>query len=75
MTQQEAWKYITTRNPDFLTSGAHLAPAGLKRLFDTAFEVGYKNGYQVGYVNGCGYTGEGKDHGVPMPEFMKGIFK
>jgi hypothetical protein len=69
MTQQEAWKYITDRNPDFLTSGAHLAPAGLKRLFDTAFEVGYKNGSTDGYDMSARKTN------VDMPEFMKGLFK
>jgi hypothetical protein len=68
MTQQEAWTYITTRNPDFLTSGAHLAPAGLKRLFDTAFEVGYKNGRDDMLQVKSSVAHE-------MPEFMKGIFK
>jgi hypothetical protein len=68
MTQQEAWTYITTRNPDFLTSGAHLAPAGLKRLFDTAFEVGYKNGHDDMLQVKSSAAHE-------MPEFMKGIFK
>lgn len=65
MTKKEAWDYITTRNPDFLTTGAHLAPAGLKRLFDTAYEVGYDNGHKEAYhVNQ-----------ESIPEFLKGMFK
>lgn len=68
MTKDELWKYITDRNPDFLTAGAHLAPAGLKQFFNTSYDVGYRNGCNDSYEVHSNVRHE-------IPEFLKGILK
>jgi hypothetical protein len=68
MTKQDAWDYIVKRNPDFLTTGAHLAPAGLKTFFETAYKVGYSNGQDEALQVKSNATHE-------LPDFLKGIMK
>jgi hypothetical protein len=48
MTREQLWQIITDRNPQFVTQPCTLTPAGLKKLFDTAWEQGHEQGLANG---------------------------
>lgn len=44
MSKDELWKVILSKNPHFLTSGAHFTPEGLIKFFNLAYSKGYSEG-------------------------------
>lgn len=48
MTKDQLWKAYTDKNPQFLGSEpVTLTPAGLKKLFDQTFDMGYDHGLTI----------------------------
>ena len=52
MQKDELWKYLTDRNPRFLTGPSTLTPKGLRHLFDVAYDKGHEQGVANGRVLG-----------------------
>ncbi len=68
MKKEELWDIFTKKNPGWKDEGANLTPAGIKKLFDTTYEQGHKQGV----LNGKALAG--KDHAGKTPDFLKGLF-
>lgn len=48
LQKEHLWQKFTDKNPHWLTEGAKLTPAGLKKLFETTFD----KGHELGVANG-----------------------
>ena len=44
MTKEALWEIYVKKNPCFLTEGASLSAAGLRKFFDTTYDQGYSEG-------------------------------
>ena len=44
MTKNELWQIITDKNPQFLTGPSTFLPGGVRKLFDLAYDQGYRQG-------------------------------
>lgn len=69
MQKQELWEIFVKKNPHWLTDGANLSPAGLKKLFETTFDKGHEQGLANGRVLGEKEAVHGK-----VGKFMDGLF-
>lgn len=69
MTREQLWSLYTAKNPHWLTEGATLTPAGLKKLFDQTFECGHRLGVENGKV-----LAETKETIVPPAFDKKSLF-
>jgi hypothetical protein len=47
MTKEALWEIYVKKNPCFLTEGASLSAAGLRKFFDTTYDQGYFEGEDV----------------------------
>jgi len=48
MRQDELWSHLTEKNQHWLTENVTLTPDGLKKLFDTVYTQGHKQGLANG---------------------------
>lgn len=48
MTRDQLWAMYTAKNPHWLTEGATLTAAGVRKLFDTTFDVAERHGFHNG---------------------------
>ena len=46
MTLEELWNAYVKKNPHWTDDGAKLTPVGLRKLFETTWDAGYKEGNQ-----------------------------
>lgn len=53
MQKNELWELITRKNPQFLAGCVTLTANGLRKLFDTAWDQGHKQGMENGRVIGA----------------------
>lgn len=73
MQKDVLWNILIKKNPHWLTDGANLTPAGLKKMFDTTFDKGHELGLLNGKVIG---HKEAKDiqSKKPVSELFGGLF-
>lgn len=48
MNRDELWSRYTAANPHWLTEGARLTPAGIRKLVETTFDAGHRLGLENG---------------------------
>lgn len=53
MTKERLWEIYTSRNPSFLTDGATLSAAGLRKFFDQTWDSAHDQGVANGKVLGA----------------------
>ena len=71
MTKDELWAIITDRNPRLTGDRpVTLSPRGLKKLFDTGWERGYKQGMTTGMA----IAGRDAHRDDPLSALFGGIF-
>jgi len=65
MTKKELWKIYVKQNPNFIKNGAsiNLTAKGLKKVFDTTWNVTYKQGYK------------NRDAEIEIPKILQGLFR
>lgn len=52
VSREDLWAMYTDKNPRWLTEGANLTPAGVKKLFDQTYALGFVAGESVGKFQG-----------------------
>ena len=55
LQKEHLWLKFVEKNPHWLTEGAKLTPAGLKKLFETTFD----KGHELGVANGKAIANKG----------------
>ena len=75
MNKDELWKIFTKKNPNWLTNGANLTPAGLKKLFDTTFDQGHELGVKNGKALQQRYAWKDNAKSNPFSDLFDGLGK
>jgi len=75
MTKEQLWKIYVDKNPKFLTDGANLSVAGLRKFFDQTWDAGHAQGLKNGMTLG---NDKSKTHkpktDYAVPDFLSGLF-
>jgi hypothetical protein len=68
MTRDQLWTIYTTKNPQFLDSGATFTAAGLKKFFDQTWDQAHDQGVKNGKALSQ------KDSSSPAMDIFKEVF-